>query len=211
MVRRDWGSRPAVRVGSTLAAVDTDGPSIARGPISIEELLAREEIHDVLKRYVRAVDRADAELMVSCYHDDGVDDHGMFRGPAAEFAEFVCGERSKRYQATHHFIAPPNIRIDGDSAFVDTYCIAHQISAPDEAGQRFDYMVGVRYVDRFERRSERWLIAHRTAVFDWTYTVAIDEEQARTFGSDWALGSRDRLDPWYRLAPSDPGSARGLQ
>ena len=200
MVRRDWGSRPRSRVGSTLSAVDTGGPSSARGPVSIEELLAREEIHDVLKRYVRAVDRADAELMVSCYHDDGVDDHGMFRGPAAEFAEFVCGERSKRYQATHHLIASPNIRIDGDRAFVDTYCIAHQISAPDEAGQRFDYMVGVRYVDRFERRSGRWLIAHRTAVFDWTYTVAIDEEQARTLGSDWVLGSRDRLDPWYRLA-----------
>lgn len=166
----------------------------------VEELLAREEIHDVLKRYVRAVDRADAELMVSCYHDDAVDDHGMFRGPAREFAEFVCGERSGRYEATHHFIAPPNIGVDGDSALVDTYCIAHQISAPDGDGQRFDYMVGLRYVDRFDRRAGRWLIAHRTAVFDWTYTVAIDEKRARPFGSDWALGSRDRLDPWYLLA-----------
>ena len=191
--------------------MDIGGPLGARGPVSVEELLAREEIHDVLKRYVRAVDRADAELMVSCYHDDAVDDHGMFRGPAAEFAEFVCGERSGRYEATHHFIAPPNIRVSGDDAFVDTYCIAHQISAPDEVGQRFDYIVGLRYVDRFERRNRRWLIAHRTAVFDWTYTVVIDEERARTFGSDWALGSRDRLDPWYRLAPGDAGSAGRLQ
>jgi len=179
--------------------VETSGPTDAPGPVSVEELLAREEIHDVLKRYVRAVDRADADLMISCYHDDGVDDHGMFRGPARDFADFVCGERSKRYQATHHFIAPPNIRVSGDSAFVDTYCIAHQISAPDEVGQRFDYMIGVRYLDRFERRAGRWLIAHRTAVFDWTYTVPIDEERARSFGPDWSIGSRDRLDPWYRL------------
>ena len=184
--------------------MDTGETPDARSPVSVEELLAREEIHDILKRYVRAVDRADADLMVSCYHDDGVDDHGMFRGPARDFAEFVCGERSKRYEATHHFIGSPNIRVDGDSAFVDTYCIAHQISAPDESGHRFDYMVGLRYVDRFERRAGQWLIAHRTAVFDWTYTVAIDEERARSFGTDWALGSRDRLDPWYRLGGPAP-------
>ena len=184
---------------STLAAVDRGGTPGDRSSVSVEDLLAREEIHDVLKRYVRAVDRADADLMVSCYHDDGVDDHGMFRGPAREFAEFVCGERSKRYEATHHFIGSPNIHLEGESAFVDTYCIAHQISVPDEAGQRFDYTIGLRYVDRFERRAGRWLIAHRTAVFDWTYTVAIDEERARSFGTDWALGSRDRHDPWYRL------------
>ena len=193
------GPRIVASIRSTIASVNASESTGAPGPVSVEELLAREEIHDVLKRYVRAVDRADAELMVSCYHDDGVDDHGMFRGPAAEFAEFVCGERSKRYEATHHFIAPPNVRVSGDRAFVDTYCIAHQISAPDVAGQRFDYIVGVRYVDRFERRAGRWLIAHRTAVFDWTYTVAIDEERARSFGPGWSLGSRDRLDPWYRL------------
>lgn len=199
MVRTVSGPRIAAGPGTTIAPVKTGDPTGALGPVSVEELLAREEIHDVLKRYVRAVDRADADLMASCYHDDGIDDHGMFRGPAADFAEFVCGERSKRYESTHHFIAPPNIRISGESAFVDTYCIAHQISAPDEAGQRFDYMVGVRYLDRFERRTGQWLIAHRTAVFDWTYTVTIDEERARSFGPDWSLGSRDRLDPWYRL------------
>lgn len=204
MVSTVAGPRIGADVSSTIASVKANEPTGEPGPVSVEELLAREEIHDVLKRYVRAVDRADAELMVSCYHDDGFDDHGMFRGPAAEFAEFVCGERSKRYEATHHFIAPPNIRVNGESAYVDTYCIAHQISGPDDAGQRFDYVIGVRYVDRFERRAGRWLIAHRTAVFDWTYTVAIDEELARSFGPDWALGSRDRLDPWYRLAPRDP-------
>ena len=167
---------------------------------TVDDLLAREEIHDTLKRYVRSVDRADAELMVSCYHPDGFDDHGSFRGPAAEFAEYVCGERSRRYEATHHFIAAPGIDLRGDWAAVDTYCVAHQITRPDENGRRADYVVGVRYLDRFEHRSGRWLIAHRTAVYDWTYTLAIDEDTARAFGSDWAVGSRDRLDPWYRLA-----------
>jgi ketosteroid isomerase-like protein len=164
----------------------------------LQELLAREAIHDVLKRYVRAVDRADAELMLRCYHDDGVDDHGSFRGSASEFAEFVCGERSSRYSATHHFIAAPNVVLQGDVALVDTYCTAHQISVADDAGRRFDYVVGLRYIDRFEDRGTGWLIAHRTAVYDWTYTVPIDEQLARSFEDGWSVGSRDRLDPWYR-------------
>ena len=175
-----------------------EGDPRASDAVTLDDLLAREQIHDTLKRYVRAVDRADAALMISCYSDDGFDDHGSFRGPAREFADFVCGERSGRYQATHHFIASPNIDLRGDLAYVDTYCIAHQISRPDEAGSRYDYVVGLRYLDRFENRAGRWLIAHRTAVYDWTYTVSIDEERARPFGEDWATGSRDRVDPWYR-------------
>jgi len=175
----------------------------------LEDLLAREAIHDVLKRYVRAVDRADGDLMLSCYHDDGIDDHGSFRGSAKDFAEFVCGERSQRYDATHHFIAAPNIVVQGDVALVDTYCIAHQISVPDEAGQRYDYVVGLRYVDRFEARGSGWLIAHRTAVYDWSYALPIDEHLARPFGDDWSIGSRDRLDPWYRLGAGTPATSAG--
>lgn len=166
----------------------------------IEDLLAREEIHDTLKRYVRAADRADAGLMASCYHKDGYDDHGSFRGPARDFAEFVCAERSQRYGATHHFLAPPNIALSGQEAYVDTYCIAHHITVPDDHDHRFDHVVGLRYLDRFEKRSGQWLIAHRTAVYDWTYSIAIDEGSTRGFGEDWAIGSRDQADPWYRIA-----------
>ena len=171
----------------------------APSTIKIEDLLAREEIHDTLKRYVRAADRADAELMVSCYHKDGYDDHGSFRGSASDFANFVCGERSRRYGATHHILAQPNIALSGLEAHVDTYCIAHHITVPDDNDHRFDHIVGLRYLDRFENRSGRWLIVHRTAVYDWTYSISIDEGVSRDFGEDWTIGSRDRTDPWYRI------------
>lgn len=170
---------------------------------TLNDLLARESIHDTIKRYVRAVDRADTELMLSCYHPDGYDDHGSFRGSAADFAEFVCGERSRRYEATCHFSAAPNIELAGDLAHVDTYCIAHHLARPDPAGRRFDHVVGIRYVDRFECRSGEWLIAHRLAVYDWTYSIPIDENVSRSFGENWARGSRDRLDPWYQRDERD--------
>ena len=39
-------------------------------------LLARQEILEVLARYARGVDRADGELLRSCYHEGAMEEHG---------------------------------------------------------------------------------------------------------------------------------------
>jgi hypothetical protein len=57
--------------------------------LTVEELLAREEITDVIKRLARGTDRLDEEAMASCYHPDGFDDHNSFRGSGTEFAKWV--------------------------------------------------------------------------------------------------------------------------
>jgi hypothetical protein len=167
-------------------------------PLTVDDLLAREEITDVLKRLARGTDRLDEELMVSCYHPDGYDDHNLFRGPADEFASW-CVRMLSGHGATMHFLASPYIRIDGDVAQADTYCIAHHISAPDAAGNQSDMVIGVRYVDRFERRDGRWLIAKRVCSFDWTYTVPIDPATTWPFQDDFTVGVRDRTDISYQV------------
>ncbi|MCB2109209.1 MAG: nuclear transport factor 2 family protein, partial [Rhodobacteraceae bacterium] len=40
----------------------------------IAALLDKEEIRDVLMRYGRGVDRADADLLRSCYHPDAIEE-----------------------------------------------------------------------------------------------------------------------------------------
>ena len=45
---------------------------------------AAEAIRQAALRYCRGVDRLDAELMRSAYHDDATDDHGVFVGSAAD-------------------------------------------------------------------------------------------------------------------------------
>lgn len=165
--------------------------------MTVEELLAREEIGDVVKRLARGTDRLDAEQIASCYHPDGIDDHNVFRGPGDEFAAWVV-EVLAPHAATMHFVGPPFVRLDGDVAQVDTYCVAHHISRPDDAGDQVDMVIGVRYVDRFERRDGRWLIARRVSAFDWTYTVPIDGSLRWTFDDDFTVGARDRSDITYR-------------
>lgn len=174
--------------------------------ITIDELLAREEIADVIKRLARGTDRLDEELIASCYHPDGFDDHNAFRGNGAEFATWVITVLP-HFSATMHFIGPPNISVDLDAgvAQADTYCVAHHIQPGDGDGDGdgqdsspgSDMVLGLRYVDRFERRDGTWLIAKRVCAFDWTYTVPIGQTNRYVFDADYTLGHRDRTDITY--------------
>lgn len=160
-------------------------------PLTTDDLLARAEITDVIKRLARGTDRLDEQLMASCYHPDGFDDHNSFRGSGTEFARWVC-EVLPHFVATHHFIADPYIRVEGDVAQCDTYCEAHHV------GNDSDMVMGLRYVDRFEKRDGAWLIAKRVCAFDWCYTIPFDPEIGFRFGPDFTVGHRDRTDIAYR-------------
>jgi SnoaL-like domain len=171
------------------------------GGLTVDDLLAREEIGDVVKDLARGTDRLDAELMASCYHPDGTDDHNVFRGTGTEFARWVV-DTLPHFAATMHFIGSPRIRRlpaqDGlDTARVDTYCVAHHVSRPDDGGGQTDMVLGLRYVDRFERRAGQWRIAARVCAFDWTVTVPFDPARGFLFDTGWTLGARDRTDITY--------------
>ncbi|HJY93624.1 MAG TPA: nuclear transport factor 2 family protein, partial [Streptosporangiaceae bacterium] len=47
---------------------------------TVAEAAAAEAIRQAALRYCRGVDRLDAELMRSAYHNDATDDHGVFVG-----------------------------------------------------------------------------------------------------------------------------------
>jgi hypothetical protein len=167
-------------------------------PRTLDDLLAREEITDVVKRLARGTDRLDEELIASCYHPDGTDDHNVFQGTGAEFARWVV-ETLPHFATTMHFVGPPLVRLEGDVAHVDTYCVAHHLGQAEGESSPSDLILGLRYVDRFERRDGRWLIARRVCVFDWTYTVPIDVRRSFVFQEGFVVGARDRTDLAYGL------------
>lgn len=177
--------------------------------LTVADLLAREEIGDVVKDLARGTDRLDAELIASCYHPDGTDDHNVFRGTGTEFAQWVV-DTLPHFKATMHFIGSPRVRRTGDVAQVDTYCVAHHVSRPDGDGQQTDMVLGLRYVDRFEkrasekrageRRAGEWKIAARVCAFDWTVTVPFDPARGFGFEPGWTLGARDLTDITYQEA-----------
>ncbi len=134
-------------------------------PEVIERMAIKSEIADVLYRYCHACDRSDIEMLKSVYHPGAIDNHGLFDGPADEYAEFIIPRMEQRYASTQHHMTNILVDIHGDTAYVEAYFISFHRWREDFGR---DSSTAGRYVDRFEKRDGRWLIAHRQLVIDWT-------------------------------------------
>ncbi len=136
----------------------------------LDELQARTEIADTLLRFIRGIDRQDWALARSTYHDDAIDEHGFFRGPADEFLGIVARLHEHQEHSMH---VMSNMLIEftaRDRALVETYCLVFQRFGPGAAGvapgsKGVRKMATARYIDRFEARNGEWRVAHRTLVF----------------------------------------------
>jgi hypothetical protein len=157
---------------------------------AIQELLDKHEIQEILMRYCRSVDRMDWETVRSCYHPDAIDDHGFYSGQIDGFIEFFSNWASKQYQCAMHLIGNVLIEVQGNQAVSESYSITHlRLSKEralhpdfrklwdsgtgteilDDKVTAVDVTLGLRMVDRFERRTNDgpWLINHRVIVHEW--------------------------------------------
>lgn len=131
----------------------------------LQTLLAKQEIHDALMRYCRGIDRGDESLVLSAFHEDALDNHVGVEELAFERFPKSVALAKRTIKWTSHNICNELIQVRGDVAHSESYLIAyHRI---EHEGRDVDWILGARYVDRFERRDGSWRIAHRTVVFDW--------------------------------------------
>jgi len=159
--------------------------------LTIEDLLAKQEIADVIHRYARGIDRMDFDLVRSCYHPDAYDDHGAMKGDVDTFIDGARGFLPK-FVATMHFMGNMLIDLDGDVARAETYAVAyHREQLADGAGR--DDIWGIRYVDRFEKRDGNWLIAHRVVAQEWRRVDPVPAGRVRG-GGPGMWGTRDGND-----------------
>jgi hypothetical protein len=134
--------------------------------MALQGLVDRQAIQDVLLRYCRGVDRRDFALVRTCYHDDAYDFHGSYEGGPDGFIEHL--QRNARWDATMHFIGNQLIELDGDVARCESYCVSHHRKEATETEPAHDMVIGLRYVDRMERRRGAWRIAHRVCAMEWS-------------------------------------------
>ena len=169
----------------------------------LAELVAKQEIYDALTRYCRGIDRRDAALVLSAFHPDAVDNHTGPVEPVAErFPRVLTAPTAVK--GTSHNLTNVRIEVDGEVAHSESYLLAHH--RIEDADGEVDWLLGARYVDRFERRGGRWLIAHRTVVFDFD---RFDPVRPRPAGAqadyfrDAEHGAQSSTDFSYRYFPSD--------
>lgn len=157
---------------------------------NLQLLLDRQAIADCVARYARGIDRADPDLVASCYHEDALDDHGEWVGPGWGLAGWAL-ERQSSLVRTQNHITTHSVDIDGDTAHGETYFLV-----VSRAKTGTVMLSSGRYVDRFERRHGEWRIAAR---------VCIVESIVETPGVDMSRrdelqgqSARDRSDLSYR-------------
>ncbi|MEI4274037.1 nuclear transport factor 2 family protein [Klenkia sp. LSe6-5] len=159
-------------------------------PSQLQALLDRSAITDVLLTYAHAADRQDLALIPSTHHPDAVDDHGRYRGDLDGLIEFLDRYRGT-LRATTHQMGPPLIRLDGDAALVETYCLYRRELHGTPPGEAV--LQGLRYLDRFERRDGRWAVASRRVVLDWEQSTT--DLPAVPSPASWVRGAPGAEDP----------------
>ena len=71
---------------------------------SLRELLDRQAILDCIHRYCRGVDRFDREMVLSVYHPDAIDHHGVFVGGPEAFVDWAFAYHAEHQEAHHHMV-----------------------------------------------------------------------------------------------------------
>jgi len=141
---------------------------------AIQQLLDKQAITEVLYRYARSCDRADEELMHSCFHADSTHRHGRYDGPSRDFVGFamgiIRGTKLERHQITNVMI-----ELDGDTAFSECQYEAYHRQPNPDTGEDEDYFQGGRFIDRLERRDGEWRIAARIGLVDFERFDSIAE------------------------------------
>lgn len=164
-------------------------------PPEVQALVDRQAIWDCLNRYSRGIDRRDRDLLMSVYHEDAWDDHAVFCGPAAAFADWAYDYHNKYQTAHHHYILNHSCELEGDVAHTETY---YMFAGVNREGPE-TILSGGRYLDRFEKRDGRWAVAARKCLIEWSgmlNDIAYDPAHLAALRSS-GVAARGREDTSY--------------
>mgnify|MGYP002140850064 FL=1 len=92
---------------------------------------------------------------------------------------------------------PDYADLDADEARAETYCVAYHRMV-NAAGEAADMIAGLRYVDRFERRSGEWRIARRVCAYEWRRTEPAVGE-GFSFADGYERGQHGEADIIHRI------------
>ncbi|MGA8216258.1 MAG: nuclear transport factor 2 family protein [Candidatus Sulfotelmatobacter sp.] len=158
----------------------------------MRELLDKQDIHETLLRYCRAIDRHDEELLRSVYHPDAMDNHGIQNGTASEFIAWAMKTLHENDRTTH-LISNVMIELHGNTAHSESYFLT--VVRRQIQGRFIDVTIAGRYLDLFERRGSHWKIARRQVVIDWN---RVDPVEGSVTLGQFVLGKRSREDLVYK-------------
>jgi len=197
--RGQWGDDD---VSAPVVAGWREAPQ-ARDAQTLDLLAARAEIADVVNRFCHMVDRHRWELMDSVFHDDAT---SRFLDSVRSMDEVRASGQTMLgpLTGTHHQTGNMLIRVEGDTAWAETYVTAfHAVPTTAPPGtfwggrdEPYEGVAGGRYVDRLERRDGRWKIAERQTLVEWRHDQPVRD------------GALSRTPPQFRGQRGDADVSR---
>ncbi len=142
------------------------GPNVSSKDPLIQDLIDRQALRDLMTRYYYCVDRYDFEGVKSIFTPDAFLDFnaGTWRDSGVDkISKMISGIYSNRL--TFHFMGTQRIDVQGDTANMDTYAMAHHLKPAGD--HELDTVWGLRYVDQAVRTKDGWRVKHRTMIADW--------------------------------------------
>jgi ketosteroid isomerase-like protein len=145
--------------------------------IASEESTDRLAIRELIDAYAHCADRRDAKGQMALFTEDTT--FQVFMDSRSPEPTYVLHGREalapvfadlNRYHATTHFNGQSTVRLDGNRATGESYCIAHHLTV--DGGKRTLMVASIRYLDDFVKQQGAWLFAERKLMVDWTDTRA---------------------------------------
>lgn len=144
---------------------------------TLETLIDREAIRDVLTRVARGEDRRHKGLLETAFWPEATIDFGVFAGSFSDYIGWVVpGDAS--ITNTLHTLGQSMISLRGDTAKVETHVTSYHRVNMGEA--EHDSVIGGRYLDVMEKRDGEWRITSRVMLYDWVRDDGVSV--------DWAQG-----------------------
>ena len=132
----------------------------------IKELSAKQAISETLARYCRGLDRMDKAMAYSVFHPNAkVDYYGIFQGSGHAFVDWVWQAHAVM-QSHSHQITNTLIQVDGDTAVSEAYVTVTLQFDSKQADNFTETLARGRYLDRWCRYQDRWVIDSRLHIVD---------------------------------------------
>ena len=149
-------------------------------------LLDKQQITELLTRYMRSIDRGDIATLRACYTPDATEEHGgIYSGPAQGYIDTIERALTNPRAVGTHTVANLLVEVEGDRAQSEHYVLALTRVRAD--GVVSDSLISSRIVDDLERHDGQWLIARRRLRFDWAHDLGPRPER-------WVHGTLDPME-----------------
>lgn len=122
----------------------------------VQRLEDREEIHELIARYGRAVDDRDWEALRAQYTPDAIFDSAVGRSVGVDAIIDYYDERTSAYVASYHYPHSSEIEFTDDDHATGVVCAHAELTIEGDT-----VMVALRYQDDYRRVDGRWRFHER--------------------------------------------------